>query len=42
MNRRRIDEISFKIYTLAITFAYYPIYLSILAVDKIKQKLDLD
>ncbi len=29
----------YKIYTMAIVVAYYPIYLSILGVDKIKQKL---
>ena len=32
----------YKAYTLAVVAAYYPIYLSILAVDKIKQKLNLD
>jgi len=32
----------YKVYTMAIVIAYYPIYLSILAVDKIKQKFDLD
>lgn len=32
----------YKVYTLAMLVAYYPVYLSILAVDKIKQKLDLD
>jgi hypothetical protein len=32
----------YKAYTIAIVVAYYPIYLSILAVDKIKQKFDLD
>jgi len=32
----------YKTYTLAMLVAYYPIYLSILAVDKIKQKFDLD
>jgi len=31
----------YRIYTLAVTVTYYPIYLSILGVDKIKQKLDL-
>ena len=28
--------------TVIMVLAYYPIYLSILAVDKIKQKLDID
>jgi len=42
MNRRQIDVMAYKIYTLAVTVAYYPIYLSILGVDKIKQKLDID
>jgi hypothetical protein len=32
----------YKAYTLAIVVVYYPVYLSILAVDKIKQKLDID
>jgi len=32
----------YKICNLAIVVAYYPVYLSILAVDKIKQKLDID
>jgi hypothetical protein len=32
----------YRIYTLVVLVAYYPVYLSILAVDKIKQKFDLD
>ena len=32
----------YRWYTAAVVVAYYPIYLSILAVDKIKQKLDID
>jgi len=32
----------YRIYTGAIVLAWYPFYLSILAVDKIKEKLDLD
>jgi len=32
----------FRYVDIAVAVAYYPIYLSILAVDKIKQKLDLD
>ncbi len=32
----------YKFYTLAVLTAYYPIYLAILGVDKIKQKLDID
>lgn len=31
----------YRIYTNFIVLAYYPIYLSILAVDKVKQKLDI-
>jgi hypothetical protein len=31
----------FRAYTLAITVAYYPIYLSILGIDKVKQKLGM-
>jgi len=42
MNRRQIDEMVYRIYTLAVTVAYYPVYLSILGMDKIKQRLDLD
>ena len=42
MNRRQIDIMAYKIYTLAVTLAYYPVYLSILGLDKIKQKLDID
>ena len=42
MNRRQIDIMAYKIYTLAVTLAYYPVYLSILGLDKIKQKLDKD
>ena len=32
----------YRIYTIAVVVAYYPIYLSILAVDKIKEKLNID
>jgi hypothetical protein len=32
----------YRVYTTIVVIAYYPIYLSILAVDKIKQKLDID
>jgi len=32
----------YKAYTLAIVLAWYPVYLSILAVDNIKQKFDID
>jgi hypothetical protein len=32
----------YRIYTAAVVLAYYPIYLSILTVDKIKQKLDIN
>jgi len=32
----------YKAYTLAMVVAWYPFYLSILAVDKIKEKFDLD
>ena len=32
----------YRIYTAAVVIAWYPIYLSILAIDKIKQKLDID
>jgi hypothetical protein len=31
----------YKAYTLAMVVAWYPVYLSILAVDKIKEKLDI-
>jgi len=32
----------YRWYTMAIVVAYYPIYLTILSVDKIKQKLDIE
>ena len=32
----------YRLYTAAIVLAWYPVYLSIVAVDKIKQKLNLD
>ena len=32
----------YRIYTGAIVLAWYPFYLSILAVDKLKEKLGLD
>jgi len=32
----------YRLYTAAIVLAWYPVYLSILAVDKVKQKLNLD
>jgi hypothetical protein len=31
-----------RFFDIAVTIAYYPVYLSILGVDKIKQKFDLD
>jgi hypothetical protein len=30
----------FRLYTAIVVIAYYPIYLSLLAADKIQQKLD--
>ena len=32
----------YNFYDKLMTVAYYPLYLSILVVDKIKQKLDID
>jgi len=32
----------YRFYTKLVVIAYYPIYLSILGIDKIKQKLDID